>query len=117
MRNEAKYVCCLGGFLGFISFFTISLLLGEDVLAAVIRGSVGCLFCSICARGILHLVLEPLVTAKNGARKETDEASPSLSSDEETPPSTEEIVQESAEAATTDALSEASPAAIEPAAA
>ena len=66
MRNEAKYICCLGGFIGFLSFFTVSLLLGLDVLDAVVRGSVGCLFFSLSARGILQLILKPL--AKHNLR-------------------------------------------------
>lgn len=60
MRNEAKYICCLGGFIGFLSFFTVSLLLGLDVLDAVVRGSVGCLFFSVSARGLLQLILKSL---------------------------------------------------------
>lgn len=70
MKNEAKYVCCLGGFLGFLSFFTISLLLGNDVLDAVLRGSVGCLFCSLCFRGLLHLVLKGFYMANLGVLEE-----------------------------------------------
>jgi len=116
MRNEAKYICCLGGFIGFISFFTITLLFGDDVLAAVVRGSIGCLFCSLCARGILHLVLRSLASAKNGIGMKTIAAPTTKDSEEETTP-IGEIVQESTESAATLAPSEPSPATVEPAAA
>ena len=71
MRNEAKYICCMGGFLGFLAFFTISLLLGNDVLDAVLRGSVGCLFCALCFRGLLHLILKGFRMTNVGVLEET----------------------------------------------
>ena len=121
MRDEAKYVCCLGGFIGFISFFTISLLLGEDILAAVVRGSVGCLFCSLCARGILHLVLRSLAMAKNGEGQrvvQSSDETPPSQSQEKPPTATAEIARESVPSPPTAGVTEeATPPSIEPVAA
>ena len=111
MRNEAKYICCLGGFIGFLSFFTITLLLGDDVLDAVLRGSVGCLFCALCARGLLHLVLQTFYMGKNGEMKET--ALPILSPNPEEPPSPRETTEQAAVTESTELVPEASPAAAE----
>ena len=112
MRNEAKYICCLGGFIGFLSFFSISLLLGEDALSAVLRGSVGCLFCSLCARGILQLVLLSFATTKN-LTSEGEVVVPSPGPDQDQLSDTEEIAQESDTVAAKEAVPEASPASIE----
>ena len=114
MNNEAKFICCLGGFIGFLSFFPISLLLGEDALSAVLRGSVGCLFCSLCARGILQLVLLSFATTKN-LTSEGEVVVPSSGSDQDqlSDTDTEEIAQESDKVATSEAVSEASPSSIE----
>lgn len=111
MRNEAKYICCMGGFLGFLSFFTISLLLGEDVLSAVVKGSVGCLFFALCARGILHLALTSLVAQKKPGVAAFD--APAEGDQAEVTDAPEEIARVSAEKATTEALSEPSPNAVE----
>ena len=104
MRNEAKYICCMGGFLGFLSFFTVSLLLGEDVLSAVARGSIGCLFCALCARGILHLALASVVGVKN----KSGLVAVDLPVDDDHQEATA-----AAETATTEAVSEPSPNAVE----
>ena len=115
MRNEAKYICCLGGLIGFLSFFSISLLLGEDALSAVLRGSVGCLFCSLCARGILQLVLLSFATTKNlTSEGEVMVPSPGPDQYQLSDTDTEEIAQESDDkVATSEAVSEASPSSIE----
>ena len=114
MRNEAKYICCLGGFIGFLSFFSISLLLGENALSAVLRGSVGCLFCSLCARGILQLVLLFFATTKNLTNEgEVVVPSPGPDQDQLSDTDTEEIAQESDTVAASEAVPEASPASIE----
>ena len=112
MRNEAKYICCLGGFIGFLSFFSISLLLGEDALSAVLRGSVGCLFCSLCARGILQLVLLSFAATKNPT-SEDEVVIPSLRPDQDQLSNIEGISQESDKVAASEEVLEASSSTIE----
>ena len=115
MNNQAKYICCLGGFIGFISFFTISLFRDLDVLAAVLRGSVGCLFFALSFRGILHLALKSLVSSEPNASnssladKVTNENEPTF--DKGKVPSDEPALT-SAKKTTTEAVSEPSPTAV-----
>ena len=110
MRNEAKYICCIGGLDGFLSFFAVSLLLGEDALAAVLRGSVGCLFCALCARGILHLILSS-VSSSSHRPNHANVVTPSPGLEKESPAiaEPESVVRESAETATAEAVSDPPP--------
>ena len=109
MRNEAKYICCIGGFAGFLSFFSISLLLGEDALAAVLRGSIGCLFCSLCARGILHLILTSVSSSGNRPNR-ADAVTPLPGLEQEKPENAGlDVVRESTEVATAEAVSDPPP--------
>ncbi|MFP6901734.1 MAG: hypothetical protein VCA36_12380 [Opitutales bacterium] len=110
MRNEAKYICCLGGFIGFLSFFTVSLLMGKDVLDAVVKGSVGCLFFSLSARGILQLILKSLAIEKRRANEgAAGDFSSEVVPEEIAPP---QKVDDD-ENATAKAVSEISPEAVE----
>ncbi|MBG31386.1 MAG: hypothetical protein CMI31_15525 [Opitutae bacterium] len=110
MRNEAKYICCIGGFAGFLSFFAISLLLGEDALASVLRGSVGCLFCALCTRGILHLVLSSVSTSSNRVNG-TDIVTPPSEPEQEDSAKMEpeSVARKSVETATAEAVSDPPP--------
>ena len=111
MRNEAKYICCLGGFIGFLSFFTVSLLLGLDVLDAVIRGSVGCLFFSLSARGILQLILKSLNNQNVGVTKGAATSAPSIAPQETSP--VQEVGLDAAQDETSSAVPEISPEVVE----
>ena len=114
MRNEAKYICCIGGFIGFLTFFTVTLLLGEDALSAVLKGSVGCLFFSLCARGILHLVLSSLSATKSKSEETNVVVSPTgLNQEEAIDANPDSVVRDSAEAATAEAASDSPPTAAE----
>tara|TARA_B100001123_G_scaffold66019_1_gene73339 strand:- start:1699 stop:2061 length:363 start_codon:yes stop_codon:yes gene_type:complete len=112
MKNQAKYLCCLGGFIGFLSFFTISLFLGLDVLAAVIRGSVGCLFLALSFRGILHLALKSMVSSEPGGSRASQmdkvTSGNEAASSDAVEPKTETVLA-SAKEATAEAVSEPSP--------
>ena len=116
MKNQAKYVCCLGGFIGFLSFFTISLFLGLDVLAAVIRGSVGCLFLALSCRGILHLALKSMVSSEpvvSSASQMDKVTSGNEAASSNGPEPKNEPVLASAKEATAEAVSEPPPPAAE----
>jgi len=110
MRNEAKYICCIGGFAGFLVFFLISLLLGQDALTSVLKGSVGCLFCALCTRGILHLILSSVSRSNNRANGTEVLAPPSGAEQEDSARmEPESVIRKSAETATAEAVSDPPP--------
>ena len=111
MRNEAKYICCLGGFIGFLSFFTVSLLLGLDVLDAVVRGSVGCLFFSLSARGILQVILKSMNNQNLSVTEGSETPASSTAPQEISSP--QEVGSDTVQNETSEAVPEISPEVVE----
>ncbi|OUU12728.1 MAG: hypothetical protein CBC00_01370 [Verrucomicrobia bacterium TMED40] len=57
MNDDAKFFFCLGGFVGFLLFFSISFALHGNATFALLLGALGCLLISMSFRFLLGLVL------------------------------------------------------------
>ena len=57
MNDDAKFFFCLGGFVGFLLFFSIGFALHGNASFALLLGALGCLLISMSFRFLLGLVL------------------------------------------------------------
>jgi|TARA_B110000495_G_scaffold129708_1_gene112872 hypothetical protein len=57
MNDDARFFFYLSGFVGFLLFFLLGILLTKDFLIALVQSSFGCLFFAICGRWILSFIL------------------------------------------------------------
>lgn len=74
MNDDAKYFFCLGGFIGFLLFFSIGFVLHGNASFALLLGSLGCLLISLSGRFLLGLVLHGNLNMKvNGLKVGQDE--------------------------------------------
>lgn len=74
MNDDAKYFFCLGGFIGFLLFFSIGFALHGNASFALLLGSLGCLLISLSGRFLLGLVLHGNLNMKvNGLKVGKDE--------------------------------------------
>jgi hypothetical protein len=74
MNDDAKYFFCLGGFIGFLLFFSIGFALHGNASFALLLGSFGCLLISLSGRFLLGLVLHGNLNMKiNGPKVVVDE--------------------------------------------
>lgn len=70
MNDDAKFFFCLGGFVGFLFFFSFGFALHGNATFAVLLGALGCLFISLSGRFLLDLVLRGNLTVNvNGLEK------------------------------------------------
>ncbi len=77
MNDDAKYFFCLGGFIGFMLFFSIGFALHGNASFALLLGSLGCLLISLSGRFLLGLVLHGNLKMKVDVLKEDrDEGGP-----------------------------------------
>ena len=58
LNDDAKFLFCFSGFLGFIIFFLISSWLSQDTIRALVFGTCGCMLFSICGRALLEFMLK-----------------------------------------------------------
>ena len=74
MNDDAKYFFCLGGFIGFLLFFSIGFALHRNASFALLLGTFGCLLISLSGRFLLGLVLHGNQNMKiNGPKVGKDE--------------------------------------------
>tara|TARA_B100001057_G_scaffold391841_1_gene400230 strand:- start:1346 stop:1693 length:348 start_codon:yes stop_codon:yes gene_type:complete len=64
MNDDAKFFFCLGGFVGFLLFFSIGFALHGNASFALLLGALGCLFIALSGRFLLGLVLSANLTVK-----------------------------------------------------
>jgi hypothetical protein len=57
MNNNAHFFFSLFGFVGFVFFFIVSCLTGEDLLFTLVKSTFGCLFFAIVGRFLLCFAL------------------------------------------------------------
>lgn len=60
MNNNAHFFFSLFGFVGFVFFFIVSCLTGEDLLFTLVKSTFGCLFFAIVGRFLLCFALNGL---------------------------------------------------------
>jgi len=60
MNNNAHFFFSLFGFFGFVFFFIVSCLTGEDLLFTLVKSTFGCLFFAIVGRFLLCFALNGL---------------------------------------------------------
>jgi len=60
MNNNAHFFFSLFGFVGFVFFFIVSCLTGEDLLFTLVKSTFGCLFFAIVGRLLLCFALNGL---------------------------------------------------------
>jgi hypothetical protein len=65
MNDDAKYFFFLSGFIGFIFFYGISLVLNHDPLQSLVYGSIGSLFFSLSWRMLLCSALKKVQCARD----------------------------------------------------
>jgi len=58
MNDDAKFIFFLSGFLGFVFFYTVSLMLARDLVLSLVYGTGGSLFFSFSGRIILDSMLK-----------------------------------------------------------
>ena len=58
IKNDAKFIFCLSGFVGFLLFFLMSLLVHQDAVLGLLWGVSGCLSFSVLGRALLGLLLK-----------------------------------------------------------
>ena len=58
MNNDAKFIFFLSGFLGFVFFYSVSLMLARDLVLSLVYGTGGSLFFSFSGRLILDSMLK-----------------------------------------------------------
>ena len=93
MNNNAHFFFSLFGFFGFVFFFIVSCLTGEDLLFTLVKSTFGCLFFAIVGRFLLCFALnglknqssdEPTVSAQISQNRQSTKISvdPSVSATE-----------------------------------
>ena len=61
MNDDARFFFYLSGFVGFLLFFLLGILLTKDFMIALVQSSFGCLFFAICGRWILSFILNGII--------------------------------------------------------
>ncbi|MDG0965274.1 MAG: hypothetical protein P8P49_03965 [Opitutales bacterium] len=65
MNNDAKFFFCLSGFIGFVLFFMLGIIITNDLLTALVQSSFGCLFFAVCGRILLSFILNGNIVDSN----------------------------------------------------
>mgnify|MGYP006137973615 FL=1 len=74
MNDDARFFFYLSGFVGFLLFFLLGILLTKDFMIALVQSSFGCLFFAICGRWILSFILNGIIV--DSSLKPSDSHSP-----------------------------------------
>lgn len=67
MNDFAKFFFCISGFLGFVLFFLLALLIYSDASQALFYGATGCLLFSMSGRFLLGFALKGIVAQGNAS--------------------------------------------------
>jgi hypothetical protein len=72
MRNDAKFIFCFSGFIGFLTFYFTATFLHNDFLFSVLHGAIGCMSFAVCGRFFLSIILKStLVSDKKSVSNPT----------------------------------------------
>tara|TARA_Y100000287_G_C14111164_1_gene300154 strand:+ start:416 stop:733 length:318 start_codon:yes stop_codon:yes gene_type:complete len=58
MRNDAKFIFCFSGFIGFLTFYFTATFLHNDFLFSILHGAIGCMSFAVCGRFFLSIILK-----------------------------------------------------------
>ena len=61
MNNNAHFFFYFSGFVGFLVFFLIGVIISNNILVAFVQGAFGCLFFAISGRFLLSFILNGII--------------------------------------------------------
>ena len=63
MKNDARFLFCFTGFVGFLLFYLIASLIHKNFAISLVHGTVGCLTFAIYGRFLLGILLKSSLTS------------------------------------------------------
>jgi hypothetical protein len=62
MKNDARFLFCFTGFVGFLLFYLIASLIHKNFAISLVHGTIGCLTFAIYGRFLLGILLKSSLT-------------------------------------------------------
>lgn len=72
MNNDARFFFYFSGFIGFVVFFMMSIIISNDFIIALVQSTFGCLFFALSGRFLLSFILNGIIveSKKSQPKKE-----------------------------------------------
>jgi hypothetical protein len=61
MNNDARFFFYFSGFIGFLVFFLMGIIISNDFIVALVQSTFGCLFFALCGRFLLSFILNGII--------------------------------------------------------
>ena len=61
MNNDARFFFYFSGFIGFLVFFLMGIIISNDFIIALVQSTFGCLFFALCGRFLLSFILNGII--------------------------------------------------------
>ena len=61
MNNDARFFFYFSGFIGFLVFFLMGIIISNDFIIALVQSTFGCLFFALCGRFLLCFILNGII--------------------------------------------------------
>ena len=65
MNNDARFFFYFSGFIGFLVFFLMGIIISNDFIIALVQSTFGCLFFALCGRFLLSFILNGIIVESN----------------------------------------------------
>ena len=65
MNNDARFFFYFSGFIGFLVFFLMGIIISNDFIVALVQSTFGCLFFALCGRFLLSFILNGIIVESN----------------------------------------------------
>ncbi|MBT3666459.1 MAG: hypothetical protein HN548_03185 [Opitutae bacterium] len=72
MNNDARFFFYLSGFIGFVVFFLMGIIISQDFIVALVQSTFGCLFFSLCGRFLLSFILNGIIVESSQSHNKKD---------------------------------------------
>jgi hypothetical protein len=81
MNNDARFFFYLSGFIGFVVFFLVGILISHDFIIALVQSTFGCLFFALCGRFLLSFILNGIIVESISRNKKIETGNVSKQND------------------------------------
>jgi hypothetical protein len=84
MNNDARFFFYLSGFIGFLVFFLMGIIISNDFIVALVQSTFGCLFFALCGRFLLSFILNGIIVESEKAqvnKKSSDKPTTPINND------------------------------------